>query len=116
MTKAAAIRHELDGVFATRTLADWQQLLARTDIAWATVQTARDTHADAQVQANRYVTNVASKAGSTYPLPVSPVQFDEVPLNVTRAPEHGEHTDEILTAYGLTWDELLALKQRGVIS
>ena len=107
---------ELDGVFATRTLADWQQLLASTDIAWATVQTARDAHADAQVRANSYVTKVMSSKGSTYPMTASPVQFDEEPLTVTRAPEHGEHTDEILAARGLTWEQLLALKGRGVIS
>jgi crotonobetainyl-CoA:carnitine CoA-transferase CaiB-like acyl-CoA transferase len=106
----------LDGVFSTRTLVEWQQLLAGTDIAWATVQTARDTHVDPQVQANDYVSNVVSRTGSTYPLPASPVQFDEVPLRVTRAPEHGEHTDEILLGRGLTWDQLIDLKGRGVIS
>jgi crotonobetainyl-CoA:carnitine CoA-transferase CaiB-like acyl-CoA transferase len=107
---------ELDAVFASRTLADWQRLLAGTDLAWATVQTARDVHTDAQVQANNYVTSVMSSAGSEYPLTASPVQFDEVPPAMTRAPEHGEHTDEVLLGLGMTWDQLLELKGRGVIS
>jgi crotonobetainyl-CoA:carnitine CoA-transferase CaiB-like acyl-CoA transferase len=106
---------ELDRVFETRTLADWQQLLAGTDIAWASVQTAREVHEDLQVQANDYITEVVSAAGSPYPLTASPVQFDEVPLTATRAPEHGEHTDEILGTLGIGWEQLLDLKTRGVI-
>ena len=45
----------------------------------------------------------------------SPIQFDETPPDLTRGPEHGEHTDEVLGELGLDMDELLELKIKGAI-
>jgi crotonobetainyl-CoA:carnitine CoA-transferase CaiB-like acyl-CoA transferase len=32
-----------------------------------------------------------------------------------RAPEHGQHTEEVLLELGLTWDDLAAHKESGAI-
>jgi crotonobetainyl-CoA:carnitine CoA-transferase CaiB-like acyl-CoA transferase len=45
----------------------------------------------------------------------SPLQFDETPPDLVRAPGHGEHTDEVLTELGFTEDELLDLKISGAV-
>ena len=45
----------------------------------------------------------------------SPLQFDETPPDLTRAPEHGEHTDEVLTELGLDMDAILELKVKGAV-
>ena len=34
---------------------------------------------------------------------------------VRRAPEHGQHTEEVLLAHGYSWDEIGALKEQGAI-
>ncbi len=82
---------------------------------WAPVQTPAELHDDPQVVANGYLPDVDMGGGVSLPLVTSPVQFDERPGRPTRAPEHGEHTESVLLALGLTWDEITALKERGAI-
>ena len=45
----------------------------------------------------------------------SPALFDETPFVVTRAPEHGEHTELALIEAGYDWDQLAAMKESGAI-
>ncbi|HEY2428659.1 MAG TPA: hypothetical protein VGI06_07005 [Acidimicrobiales bacterium] len=45
----------------------------------------------------------------------SPLQFDEKAPDLTRAPDHGEHTDEVLLELGYDMDQLLELKLKGAI-
>ena len=52
---------------------------------------------------------------TTIQLVASPAQFDEVAVEVTRAPEHGEHTELVLIDPGYDWDQLAALKESGAI-
>jgi crotonobetainyl-CoA:carnitine CoA-transferase CaiB-like acyl-CoA transferase len=44
-----------------------------------------------------------------------PVQFDEAPAKLVRAPEVGEQTEQILQEMGLEWDRILELKAAGAI-
>jgi crotonobetainyl-CoA:carnitine CoA-transferase CaiB-like acyl-CoA transferase len=53
--------------------------------------------------------------GEQVALVASPAQFDEEPVHVTRAPEHGEHTEAVLLELGLSWDEIGGLKERGAV-
>jgi len=105
----------LDAIFASRDLDDWRQALADFEGEWAVVQTPRELHDDPQVQANGYVADVELGGGATLPLVTAPVQFDGQPGRPTRAPEHGEHTESVLLDLGLSWDEISALKDRGVV-
>ena len=50
-----------------------------------------------------------------YRLPRVPVQVDEQPPVLRRAPEHGEHTEEVLLELGYGWDEITALRDDAVI-
>ncbi len=107
---------ELDAIFASRPLADWRTILGSLDTAWAVVQTAHELHEDRQVLANGYLIEVESAAGTTFPLVGTPVQFDEAPSPLVRAPDHGEHTEEVLLAIGRTWEEIGRLKDTGAVT
>lgn len=106
---------ELDAEFATRTLAEWKELLARIDAPWAPVQAVEELVDDPQAIANGYFGDVHLDSGQTYRLPSVPVQFDEQPPSLRRAPEHGEHTEAVLLELGHDWDRILELKEAGVI-
>ncbi|WTW99497.1 CoA transferase [Streptomycetaceae bacterium NBC_01309] len=113
---------ELDAVFASRPLAEWSTVLADLPIPWTVVRSAGETASDPQVQANGYLVEVEAEAeagvevgGSarTFPLVASPAQFDDVPQRLRRAPEHGEHGDEIVGELGRGWDDIVAMKVAG---
>ena len=70
---------------------------------------------DPQVIANGYVLEVRRDDGETFPLVANPVQFDETPPTLVAAPEHGQHTEEILLELGLDWDQIIAHKEAGAI-
>jgi crotonobetainyl-CoA:carnitine CoA-transferase CaiB-like acyl-CoA transferase len=106
---------ELDEEFARRTLDEWKELLRDFDGPWAPVQSVNDLLDDPQVLANGYIGEVVTDGLPTYRLPAVPVQLDEQPPELRRAPEHGEHTEVVLLELGYDWDAITELKTAGVI-
>ena len=105
----------LEGIFAERTYDEWRRVLADFEGEWVPIVDPHELPDDPQVKANGYLTSVDAGTGVTVPLVPSPVQFDGQPCQPARAPEHGEHTETVLLDLGLSWDDLDALKQSGVI-
>ncbi|MFI5042117.1 MAG: CoA transferase, partial [Acidimicrobiales bacterium] len=100
----------LDGIFATRTLAEWKDVLAHVKGVWSPVQQGLDLYDDPQVVANGYLGDATTAEGTPFQLVTNPVQFDEQPNQLVRAPELGEHTDEVLRAAGYGDDAIIQLK------
>lgn len=105
----------LDEIFASRPLAEWRQVLAGVEGVWAPVQTSGELVEDPQVLANGYTTEVTHSGGTRFRMVPSPLQFDEEPGVLRPAPEHGEHTDEVLLELGMDMDRILDLKVKGAI-
>jgi crotonobetainyl-CoA:carnitine CoA-transferase CaiB-like acyl-CoA transferase len=106
---------EIAKTFASAPLKEWRERLATMEGVWAPVQRVPELYDDVQVQANGYLRDVTDSAGNEFKLVGAPVQFDEQPHDLRRAPDHGEHTDSVLEELGLTWDEIMALKVSGAI-
>jgi crotonobetainyl-CoA:carnitine CoA-transferase CaiB-like acyl-CoA transferase len=106
----------LEEVFAGATLADWRTRLADTAGVWAPMQTARELAEDPQVRANGYLPEVDRGDGTRFALVASPVAFDEEVPALRPAPDLGQHTEEVLLAHGLSWEDIAALKDAGAIS
>ena len=102
-------------MFASRTLEEWKVALADAEGVWAPVQTAAELHDDPQTVANGYVTEVKRDDGVTFPLVANPVQFDEQEVVLQPAPEHGQHTEEILLELGCSWEDIAQHKESGAI-
>jgi crotonobetainyl-CoA:carnitine CoA-transferase CaiB-like acyl-CoA transferase len=113
---AAACVESLDATFATRPLAEWVAVLEAFEGEWSVVQTPLEVHDDPQVRANGVVAEVPTDRGSSLPIVTAPVRFDGRPGAPRRAPEAGEHTEQVLLDLDLTWDDIAALKAAGAIT
>ena len=101
----------LEQVFATKTLAEWAQILATLSGPWAPVQDTLQASQDAQARANEYFL----PAGELE-LVSSPVQFDVTAPELGPAPEFAAQTEEILQELGMDWDRIIALKAGGAVT
>ncbi|MFC5752835.1 CaiB/BaiF CoA transferase family protein [Actinomadura rugatobispora] len=106
---------ELEAEFAKRTFEEWKELLTGIDAPWAPVQAVEELLTDPQVLANDYIGEVETEDGRKYSLPNVPVQFDERPAALGRAPEHGEHTETVMLELGYSWEQIAELKDAGAI-
>lgn len=113
---SAACMAILEEEFGRRSFAECKQLLGSIDAPWAPVQTVNELLDDPQVIANHYIGEVpAGDGGPRYRLPAVPVQFDEQPPPMRRAPELGENTESILLELGYEWQQIAELQEQGVI-
>jgi crotonobetainyl-CoA:carnitine CoA-transferase CaiB-like acyl-CoA transferase len=105
----------LDEAFASHPMEHWKEAFADFEGAWSPFQTLGELYEDPQVIANGYLPTMEGPDGTDVALVASPAQFDEVAVEVERAPEHGEHTELVLLDAGYDWDQLTALKESGAI-
>lgn len=105
----------LDSVFAQRTLAQWRDALAGLSGAWGIVQTPGELCVDPAVTANGYVAHTHTVGGTPFVIPTNPVQFDEHNVIPSGAPEHGQHTEEVLMDAGIDWESIEKYKESGAI-
>jgi len=113
MGNAEAAADIIAEVLATRTLADWTSRFADMEGQWSVAQDPWEVGQDAALRANGMIAGVLDVEGARRELVANPVQFDQTPVNLTRAPQFAEHTDDILRALGKSDDELIALKVAG---
>jgi crotonobetainyl-CoA:carnitine CoA-transferase CaiB-like acyl-CoA transferase len=107
---------ELDATFATRNLAEWQRALADFSGVWSTAATFDEVRGSEQVAANGYLPEVIGHDGSRFQLVAPPYQFDGQPTRPRGpAPEVGQHTEEVLLESGMSWEEIGACHEQGVL-
>jgi crotonobetainyl-CoA:carnitine CoA-transferase CaiB-like acyl-CoA transferase len=105
----------MDEEFASKTVDQWREILKPLSGAWAVLQKTSELCDDPAVIANGYIPTVNAMNGKPYILPTNPVQFDGHHVQPTGAPEHGQHTEEILLDAGVEWDKIEQYKQDGSI-
>jgi CoA:oxalate CoA-transferase len=106
----------LDGVFPKKTTAEWLQELTSADILVTEVVTHKQVLASEQARLNGYLIDVDHPVAGRISVTGCPVSFNgEVTHEAQPAPEHGQHTEEILLEAGYSWEEIGALRDAGVI-
>ena len=106
---------DVAALFASRTLAEWKEILAGQDGQWDPVQDVGELQHDVQVKANNFVQTVDYGDGSTIPLVAVPYVFDGEPMPARRSPELGADSDAILEGLGYDEDAIIDLKVQGVV-
>jgi crotonobetainyl-CoA:carnitine CoA-transferase CaiB-like acyl-CoA transferase len=105
----------LDELFGSRTLEEWTDILNQGEGIWSPVLGPEELLDDGQVEANGYLREVEVASGATYRVVSAPLQFDEEAPELAAAPEHGEHTDELLTELGYDEGARIELKIAGAV-
>src|SRR6202046_3812175 len=115
IANAAAATEIVANAFAAHDLAHWQKVLEDEPGVWGVLATPRETLNDPQVEPNGYVVTNVDDHGEKYRIGAAPVQFDETPPAPARAPEHGQHTEEILLELDVDWDDIAKAKDVNAI-
>jgi crotonobetainyl-CoA:carnitine CoA-transferase CaiB-like acyl-CoA transferase len=106
----------LDEAFAQRPADDWVRLLNERGIYSARVQDYEEIARDPQVLANGYIAEVPRPDGAPLRMVTTPVQLSATPARIRGlAPEHGQHTEEVLLEAGYSWEEIAALRREGAV-
>ncbi|MEE8347876.1 MAG: CoA transferase [Dehalococcoidia bacterium] len=112
---APALVEELDGMFATKTLSQWGEVLDRHNVWWAPVNSINDVMTDPVAEAAGAFVQVPGPDGPTQ-MVATPADFSGTPWEPRGlAPELGQHTEEVLLELGYDWDRIVVLKENGAI-
>jgi crotonobetainyl-CoA:carnitine CoA-transferase CaiB-like acyl-CoA transferase len=113
---SAQLAAVLDEVFASQPLAHWREALNHARIPYGVVRAPHDVINDPQLLANDIIVPLEG-AGEHMKLTVSsPLQVHDVAkVPAKRAPDIGEHNDEVLTQLGFTSKEIDDLRTGGTI-
>ncbi|MGW1024318.1 CaiB/BaiF CoA transferase family protein [Streptomyces sp. NPDC002577] len=116
MANAAEAADIVAEIIRQRPFAEWTEILARGEGQWAAVQNPWEVGQDPSLRANGLIAQIVDADGRERELVANPVQFDQTPASLTRAPQFAEHTDEVLRDIGLSDEELLQLKIDGAVT
>ncbi len=104
----------IEEIFATKTLEEWKVALAKARGAWGPIQTVEELASDPQTIANGFIRHVDYPGGGLN-LPIPPILFDGEGGDPPRAPDYGEHTEEILGEIGCDPAEIERYRGSGVV-
>ena len=111
-----ALGVELEQAFATRTSADWVELLNAKGVPSGPILNVKEMFENEQVQHLQMAVPVKHPALGEVRVQAPPVTLSRTPASVRlHSPDPGEHTDEILGELGFSGDEIKSLRADKVV-
>ena len=104
---------EVRNVFKSRTQSEWIELMREADCCCEPVLSMAEAFEHAQTRAREMIRqgpSITEQLGFSYKLSDTP------PRETSRAPALGEHTAELLAEAGISKDEIIRLKEAGIIT
>jgi len=117
MENQAVLFHLLEEVFRKRTLAEWKERFDQLDLLWSPIQTPKEVLDDPQVIENEVIVPFEHPEFGSIKVMTNPVKLSQAPATIRRrAPEFGEHTEEVLLELGYSWEDIEQFRESGVIA
>ncbi len=113
---ALALIAELDRTFAEREAKAWQKILEKEGFAVALVARTHDAAEDPQMVASGVFVPMESAGGSKLTVSSPFWLVGEAKTEPRRAPELGEHSEQVLREHGFDTAAIARLRQAGVIA
>jgi len=105
----------LDEAFLGRTLEEWKARLE--GIPFGVYQNLVEAINDPQARANDFFAAYDHPEYGRIEAVANPVKLSETPATIRMpAPAFGQHTEEVLLEHGYTWEDIVHLKEQGIIA
>jgi formyl-CoA transferase len=106
----------LDGVFASQPMSHWVEVFEQVHVTFGVVRAPSEVVKDPQLKENDIVVPIEGAGGNLEFTISSPMQLHGVTkVPARRAPEIGEHNDEILKELGFGANEIESLRASGTL-
>ena len=106
------LRERFTALFLTKTRDEWCEVLEMTDVCFAPVLTMDEAAAHPHLQARA---TIVEADGLLQPAPAP--RFSRTPGAIQRGPAWpGQHTDEVLSDWGFSFDEIAERRGSGAIA
>jgi crotonobetainyl-CoA:carnitine CoA-transferase CaiB-like acyl-CoA transferase len=107
-----ALNAEIDKRTQTKTSAEWVSIFNKAGVPCGPIYSVDQTFSDPQVKHLGIAQESARSDGSRLGLVGQPFTLSRTPSKIAaRPPDIGEHTDEVLTEFGFSADEIKALHE-----
>ena len=106
----------LDGVFGSQPMTHWREVFDRGHLTYGVVRAPAEVVTDPQLVANDIVVPLEGAGGNLKLTVSSPIHVQDVAKQpARRAPEIGEHSDEILRELGFNPTDIATLHTSGAV-
>jgi formyl-CoA transferase len=106
----------LDGIFSAEPMDHWRAVFDKAHVTYGMVRDPSDVIKDPQLRENGIVVPLEGAGGKLTSTISSPMQVHDIAkVPAKRAPELGEHNDEVLRALGFDAKQIDALRANGAM-
>ena len=106
----------LEDVFRSKTYDQWGEILSRNKLIWAPLQTPLEVTRDEQAMANDYFVEWDHPTYGDIKMLNNPIKLSKTAAeNRSKAPDLGEHTEQILEDLGYDKEMISRLKDEGIV-
>ena len=117
MANMQQLTEMLDEVFGAQPMAHWYEVFNHAHVTFGAVRGPEEVVDDPQLRANDIVVPLAGAGGKLTSTVSSPIQVHGVAkVPAKRAPDLGEHNEEVLAQLGFDANAIVALRASGAIA
>jgi crotonobetainyl-CoA:carnitine CoA-transferase CaiB-like acyl-CoA transferase len=106
----------IESIFRAKTYAEWIAILSSNRLVWSPVKTPLEVTQDEQALANDFFVEWDHPRYGKIKALNNPIKLSKTPAEIKmRAPDLGEHTDQIMKGLGYSEAEITKMRERGTI-